>query len=1376
MPKIVQYGTSFNDSYPINNNVVFNNNVLFNINDVTVETNLTPRFVKDYTSNYYFDGNSTSLSDMGISSLSESKLNSDFLTKVILNYDKTNLNNYARFGNLKDLMVSCIQGIILTYPASIYVNYFSNGSVYDSVNNYSYNKASNIATFDVNVFLLSNPYNLIYYTSNINNTHLSASTTYDKSKDINASYIDYEIYYINPINGKEEIFPIVGFTGSTSNSSGRIIIKTTNDCFGLFSSSTFSQNFHIRPNGVQFNKFYNTLNSLQKYLLNQEKYNKNTSLFKTIEETLDGEVSFVDNKYTFPTSDGYNLDYDTPQYSVYLNDLIDIAESYDKFKSNLIIRFLSPQSLIDYDNSVDDRIGKLLKIYGREFDEIKSFIDGIVYVNKVSYDGIENIPSIWIKNLASSLGWETFNIVDSTNFINDILTPNLNEGVSSTDTPYEVDIELWRRIIVNTNWFFKNKGTRKCIETIFSFVGAPDCLVNFNEYVYTVSGKIDINTVDTTLISNFTRLPYDQYGNPKAPSETNDFNFQIAGNNDMGQTYINLYRNLGFNVTKTIDNKKSWDYNSGRTERYNDVFPTLYTQESSELIIDTKEVNINLDIAQAIECDVYTFNYDTNYPVSNYLNRGYPYPNRKSTDIDVSTLTFGEYVQEIYSKFINVQNRKIIDDAHGGGYPTLYKLYIDYLNSYSDISINSNGRTLGFMLEYIKSIGNIFDKMVIQLIPATTIFDGIGEKYRNTVFTPQKFVYQAGIDAGSEFQTDQSTFNKNDEFNLLKLNGRVTVTNNGSINTYTSSIGSFQYSPDSNLNDNTNSNLFTINRILNFYNNQHWDSNTCYFDIPEYFINGAVKIEPDQDIYCISNNDFIFDYLNVPINLYLSCLINNSGYTSISQVFYEEYYNAVHYYDINTSKELEFVFSSSTEIDYFTSNTVTFGYNINKLNKNTLNFDSNIIYNKVLTDYTLYDSTTLVFRDTISNFYLNRDTEYLIKPYFSKNCELNSFTPYSGVSSPYNTYEQFNFFDYDNQYDSSNSNYHFTPIQSINNSTGFTINTVFDYTKVNDLPYKYYDFEFDYYFSSVGSPEKPILDITSNITPNDNSGLRYIVEQIPVTIGMTSFTLTYVAKNDIQLSFNGLVLNPIVEYYKDNLNISNLNKRYVMIEPIMYDTDILVASYLTDDLNSGNIIFNCESYIVSGITMGSSASETDKFILNTGTTKYEYYLNSGITNVNNVNVTINGTTMANGIDFTLSMFDNRKLIFNVSPILTNDILTVCYTQVILVEDVYQIPTNPYNFSWKINKPIPVNEIGYFTQEFYDKSDLTNTTIIYSSTTSYIPLVSNYTNSINFLSATTLTQGFEYRYRVKSQRYFSAITGNNLEIDNYSDTVLIKLPS
>jgi hypothetical protein len=49
-------------------------------------------------------------------------------------------------------------------------------------------------------------------------------------------------------------------------------------------------------------------------------------------------------------------------------------------------------------------------------------------------------------------------------------------------TAIEADTELWRRLIKLT-LIWKSKGTRKSIEFILKFIGAPIGLLTFNEYI-----------------------------------------------------------------------------------------------------------------------------------------------------------------------------------------------------------------------------------------------------------------------------------------------------------------------------------------------------------------------------------------------------------------------------------------------------------------------------------------------------------------------------------------------------------------------------------------------------------------------------------------------------------------------------------------------------------------------------------------------------------------------------------------------------------------------------------------------------------------------------------------------------------------------------
>src|SRR5690606_15937518 len=96
-------------------------------------------------------------------------------------------------------------------------------------------------------------------------------------------------------------------------------------------------------------------------------------------------------------------------------------------------RFFVSESISDFDTlptfdnedlSSGQKVNSLLKIYGREFDEVKKYIDGISFANVVSYDKKENIPDALVKNLARVLGWDVTSSILEIDLINNYLTNN----------------------------------------------------------------------------------------------------------------------------------------------------------------------------------------------------------------------------------------------------------------------------------------------------------------------------------------------------------------------------------------------------------------------------------------------------------------------------------------------------------------------------------------------------------------------------------------------------------------------------------------------------------------------------------------------------------------------------------------------------------------------------------------------------------------------------------------------------------------------------------------------------------------------------------------------------------------------------------------
>jgi len=107
---------------------------------------------------------------------------------------------------------------------------------------------------------------------------------------------------------------------------------------------------------------------------------------------------------TWPKDGVWNLDIISGRFDNYLTKLADTAESLDSYKTNLVSRFLITDSIKEFD-TMDQRVEKVLQIYGRSFDQIKQFIDSLAWMNSVDYNPGNDIPSQLLFNLSQTLGW-----------------------------------------------------------------------------------------------------------------------------------------------------------------------------------------------------------------------------------------------------------------------------------------------------------------------------------------------------------------------------------------------------------------------------------------------------------------------------------------------------------------------------------------------------------------------------------------------------------------------------------------------------------------------------------------------------------------------------------------------------------------------------------------------------------------------------------------------------------------------------------------------------------------------------------------------------------------------------------------------------------
>jgi hypothetical protein len=581
---------------------------LMTMGNFSITTNTEGRVEKKFITNSL--SNFITLSDLDLTlDSADSLLRNN--AGVILNLDKKKLTNYALFGSLTEFVRVSLEDIITKWPASLYVdpnirldNPLITKSFDYTIEDYSYDTLTDSSSFKISTNVLVNKF-LINFT-----TTGSIENTFSETNNLRNMIFSYASYVIL-INNIE--YDVLGFTAATDTINDYIYLTVKGDPFNSTSVNLYTP-YHIKPNKLVEETFYNSLPDFEYYLLNRLVEPKYTAEFKFPIKSELGAILYVTETITWPTTDGYNIDYDTSEYINYVSKLLNIATNSDLNTTNLVNRFLVTESISAFDtlpfhladehqDTSGGKMTKTLQIYGRSFDEFNNYITGIAFANTVSYDKLDNTPDIYLKNLAKVMGWDLISSVLEENLLKSYVSSSKStySGQSVGLTPVEADIELWRRLILNTPWLWKSKGSRKAIEFLFKFIGAPNGLITFNEYIYVAENPIDVDLFTQTLqLSNLsddlTDYPIDSDGYPNPFPNTSTSYYQnnglwyrqtaglesnvdiLVGNNphvgpyDGGFSYINQFKTLipnfsGITITsETVTNSSTnlyTNYNLG---------------------------------------------------------------------------------------------------------------------------------------------------------------------------------------------------------------------------------------------------------------------------------------------------------------------------------------------------------------------------------------------------------------------------------------------------------------------------------------------------------------------------------------------------------------------------------------------------------------------------------------------------------------------------------------------------------------------------------------------------------------------------------------------------------------------------------------------
>ena len=249
---------------------------------------------------------------------------------------------------------------------------------------------------------------------------------------------------------------------------------------------------------------------------------------------------------------------------------------------------------------------------------------------------------------------------------------------------------------------------------------------------------------------------------------------------------ILITKNPGFEIKKIVDNKKSWSDANTQTNRSfivaksngnNPFRQTNYDLNDERLIINSKEIDLDISVASAIETDVWCYlndNYDVLNSITycspcnesiknfqsgedfNFMNDFfYNFQDSSTSNIyviccgdtsvdfnallttKISTINnINDFDNIMFSELIDAKNRQTIS-----GYPTLRAVYERYINSIEYTNTVSSAFNYITMDNFSKLIGNYWVDIIEQVVPSTSIWGSV-KIHTNTIFDEQKFKYK----------------------------------------------------------------------------------------------------------------------------------------------------------------------------------------------------------------------------------------------------------------------------------------------------------------------------------------------------------------------------------------------------------------------------------------------------------------------------------------------------------------------------------------------------------------------------------------------------------------------------------------------------------
>ncbi len=463
-------------------------------------------------------------------------------TKIVIKPDYSSLRDFACYGSATELIRASINDIVQHFPGSIIltteqVNKTSDDDgnpvtvpIYDITGD-----RDNPTLITDRLFKVSNE-TLVDIDSPAN---ISLGDDEDKLKFLQLSiddYCDAEGNDITVESGEPADYPWCDGTIVAHvkiNETEVFVYYKDNQKYLLSSQSGDKVLAKVKEKKVK--EYFDALDDFERVLLDRSSKPLYCAKFETPYMD-DYGYHYRMESYIFPTvSDGFTPDLSSSAYSMYLERLIKLADFHDNYDSDNIWRMMAHEAIknLDWtfirnkDGEVEDasdidstRIGKILRIYGREYDDILLMINGIKSSNRITYDEKNNTPDYFLSDQNELSGWELTNVSPTTD---NTLTVKVGVKNGENDKKYsdkyyeeyngvDTNSAFLRRLKLNSNYINSIKGTRQGIETLLGLFGMiskeraeklkdvnPDGKYNpdyeLKEYIVKATGNLDYDTI-----------------------------------------------------------------------------------------------------------------------------------------------------------------------------------------------------------------------------------------------------------------------------------------------------------------------------------------------------------------------------------------------------------------------------------------------------------------------------------------------------------------------------------------------------------------------------------------------------------------------------------------------------------------------------------------------------------------------------------------------------------------------------------------------------------------------------------------------------------------------------------------------------------------